>query len=98
MNRNRSPAEGDLFFILLTISRQFYVQVIAKGLYIILKGPDPGRSYFANGLGIIVLELFDHIDISGLFKFIDLNTQVSRRGIGFFLKKNEFGLLHTDQQ
>ena len=65
---------------------------------IYFKCPDTLLCYFTNRLRIIILELFRHINISGIFQFLNLYTQVAGSRVCFPPDKSELGPPHTDKK
>jgi len=62
-------------------------QILLQRLHIRLKCFDTFVSDFTGGLRIVVFELFDHIDITHFFQFLNLHTQVTGGAVGFSLMK-----------
>ena len=77
------------------VSRLSLPEIGLQVFYIFVKRNDSGRGNPARSLRIIVFELFDNFNIAGFFELINLHTEVTRRGIGFFFYKSELRLLYT---
>src|SRR5580692_7214598 len=84
-------------FFALTPPLFFYIEIALEIADIFLEGNDTLGRDLANGLRIIVFKGFDDIDITCLLELVDLDAQVTSRGIGLFPEVSELRLLYRDQ-
>jgi hypothetical protein len=73
-------------------------QVGLQVFYVSIKGGDAGGGYFTDGLRVIVFKLFNHVQVTGFFKFVDLYAQVACCSVRFLFQKSKLRLLYTDKK
>ncbi len=73
----------------------FYPQIRLQAFYILFESFDSLARDPANSLRVVVLELLRYFNISHIFEFIDLNTQIAGGGVGLFPDKSELSFFHT---
>ena len=69
--------------------------IFLQGFHIAFKSLLTSRRNLASGSRHLAFEAFFHRDVAGGQEFVDLHTEVSRRGACLFLEVGEVGFIHS---
>ena len=75
-----------------------YLEIALQRRHVVLEGFQARGRDAADGAGLFALEGFLHFDVACCRQFVDLHTQVARRGSRLLLDIRELGFLRADQQ
>lgn len=73
------------------------VEIGLNSSYIAFKGFLSGAGDPAEGLRVVVPELFYDLDVAGFFQLVDLHTEVTCRSICSFFQQGKFRFLLAHQ-